>query len=131
MNHNKLMEIIIAAHESEYKLGQNDCNIVSLRVLDLIAGTDYADIAKYKTIKTGFKQLNTLGFDSTQDIIRKYADEVDVIIDGDIYLDDYDKLIIGVCTSGRVLGVDEEHKEFKLIDRPTDGKYYRIRGTNG
>lgn len=125
--HNKLMDIIIESMEQEYKLGTNDCNIVALRIVDLFAGTDWSKVAKYKTIKAGLKQLNKLGFDSTQDIIKQYCDEVTIPIDGDIWLDEENPLIMAVVASGRLLGVNDNHDGFVLINKHQHGKYYRTR----
>jgi len=56
-----LFTIVSTALSTEYKLGTNDCNLMCLQVLDLRSGTDYSQIAKYKTIKAGVKQLQSLG----------------------------------------------------------------------
>ncbi|EIU0557064.1 ornithine carbamoyltransferase, partial [Escherichia coli] len=55
-----------------------------------------------------------------------YADEVEFIIDGDIWLDEENPLLMGVVFSDRLLGVDEDHTKFNLIPYK-DGKYYRVR----
>lgn len=79
-------EICKNAIEQPYQYGQNDCNILVLKVLDLRAGTDWSIIADYDSLLRGVKQLNELGFESTQDIILQYSDEVTHQIDGDIWL---------------------------------------------
>ncbi|HBA7311513.1 TPA: ornithine carbamoyltransferase, partial [Escherichia coli] len=53
-------------------------------------------------------------------------DEVEFIIDGDIWLDEENPLLMGVVFSDRLLGVDEDHTKFNLIPFK-DGKYYRVR----
>lgn len=125
MIHNEIMAIIEEAMKEKYQYGKNDCNIVALRIVDLLCGTDWSKIAKYKSIKTGLKQLNSLGFDSTQDIIIKECMEVEIPIDGDIWLDDDNPLIMGIVVSGRLLGVNETHDAFELHNKKKNGKYYR------
>lgn len=122
-----LFTIVSTALSTEYKLGTNDCNLMCLQVLDLRSGTDYSQIAKYKTIKAGVKQLQSLGFISTGDIIIKYSDPVELPIDGDIWISDDNPLIMGVVHSNRLIGVDEDHTHFKLIAIPRNGKFYRVR----
>ncbi|MBC4257795.1 ornithine carbamoyltransferase [Klebsiella pneumoniae] len=125
MNHNEIMSIIEKAMKEEYQYGKNDCNIVALRIVDLLCGTEWSKIANYKSLKTGLEQLNNLGFDSTQDIIIKECKEVEIPIDGDIWLDDHNPLIMGVVVSGRLLGVNESHDAFELHNKKKNGKYYR------
>lgn len=126
---NELYEIINNALNTKYGYGTNDCNLVALKVLDLRAGTEWSHTAMYDSVKNGLKQLHELGFSSTADIIKQYSDEVKHVIDGDIWIDKNNPLVMGVIFSGRMLGVDEEHSKFKLIDiaRLEDGNYYRIR----
>lgn len=125
--HNMIMNIVEQALNGDYQYGKNDCNIVALRIVDLFAGTNWASIAKYKTLKGGMRQLSKLGFDSTQDIIKQHCDEVSIAIDGDIWLDNDNPLIMGIFISGRLLGVNESHNGFELINKPTDGAFYRTR----
>ncbi|HHT0329157.1 ornithine carbamoyltransferase [Raoultella planticola] len=125
MIHNEIMAIIEVAMKEEYQYGKNDCNIVALRIVDLLCGTDWSKIAKYKSLKSGLKQLNDLGFDSTQDIIIKECKEVEIPIDGDIWLDDDNPLLMGIVVSGRLLGVIEDHTRFELQNKKRNGKYYR------
>ncbi|MGA6742505.1 DUF6950 family protein [Escherichia coli] len=123
-------EICKNALEQPYQYGQNDCNILVLKVLDHRAGTDWAIIADYDSLLSGVKQLNDLGFESTQDIVLQYSDEVTHQIDGDIWLSEDNPLNMGVVISNRMIGIDiddEEHKEFKLIPLPENGKCYRVR----
>ncbi|WP_447743315.1 DUF6950 family protein [Enterobacter asburiae] len=123
--HNEIIKIIEDALAEKYQYGTNDCNIVALRIIDLIKGTNWSTIASYTTLKEGIKQLNDLGFDSTQDIVIKECIEVQVPIDGDIWLDPDNPLIMAIVVSGRLLGVDLEHTEFRLIQKKQNGKYYR------
>lgn len=124
---NQLYDICSNALTSDYKYGQNDCNILALKVLDLKAGTDWSEISQYDSVLAGYKQLKELGFNSTQDIILKYADVADYPIDGDIWMDKENPLIMAVVFSGRLLGVNEDHTKFKLIPLHENGAYYRIR----
>lgn len=128
--HNQLMDIIQYAIDNPHKLCDNDCNMTILKVIDLFAGTTFSD-RKYKTIKAGIKGLNDEGWEHTGHIVQTYCDEVMHTIDGDIWLDPDNPLIMGVIVSGRLLGIDDKHKNFQLIQKPTDGKYYRVRKHNG
>lgn len=112
---------------SPYELGKNDCNIMCLRIVDLRAGTAWADTCQYASIKEGIKQLHDLGFSSTGDIIREYADEVTHPIDGDIWIENDNPLIMGVIFSNRMIGVNTEHNKFQLNPIRNDGVFYRVR----
>lgn len=125
-----IFNIMNDALNNPYELGKNDCNIVVLKVLDLRAGTIWADTAKYDTIPKGIKQLRKLGFDCTGDIVRDYSDVVEFPIDGDIWIDNDNPLIMGVIFSNRMLGVNTEHNNFKLDPIRKDGVLYRVRKTN-
>ena len=126
---NELYEIINNALNTEYGYGTNDCNLVALKVLDLRAGTEWSHTAMYDSVKNGLKQLHELGFSSTSEIILQYADEVTHPIDGDIWIAKNNSLVMGVIFSNRMLGVNEDHTKFKLIDIAIleEGKFYRIR----
>lgn len=122
-----LFTIMNEAINTEYKYGKNDCNIVSLKVLDLRAGTDYASQANYTTAKGGIKQIQSLGFLTTGELIKSYADQVTHYIDGDIWISTDNPLMMGVVFSNRLLGVNTEHNKFTLIPITNEGEYYRIR----
>ncbi|EPL0489897.1 DUF6950 family protein [Citrobacter koseri] len=124
---NQLYDICNNALSTEYKFGNNDCNIICLRAIDLYCSTEWVDIAQYDSVIAGVKQLNELGFKSTQEIILQYADETQFPIDGDIWMDSDNPLLMGIVFSGRLLGVNEEHTKFQLNPLRNDGKYYRIR----
>lgn len=123
--HNEIIKIIENALADEYQYGTNDCNIVALRIIDLIKSTEWSSIASYKTLREGIKQLNDLGFDSTQDIVIQECKQVSIPIDGDIWLDPDNPLVMGIVVSGRLLGVNEVHTSFKLINKKNNGTYYR------
>lgn len=125
-----VFDILNDALNTSYELGTNDCNIVVLKVVDLRAGTTWANIAQYDTILNGYKQLKTLGYECTGDIVRELSDEVDLPIDGDIWIDNENPLIMGVIFSNRMLGVNTEHNKFQLIPIRNDGVFYRVRKHN-
>lgn len=124
--HNELMKIIQYAIENPYKFGDNDCNIIVLRIIDLFAGTALA-VREYSSIKEGIAGLIKEGWNHTGEIVEAYCNEVIHIIDGDIWLDPENPLIMAVVVSGRVLGVDQDHHGFELHPKPTKGKYFRVR----
>ncbi|MDX7507806.1 ornithine carbamoyltransferase [Citrobacter sp. S39] len=124
---NEIVQICQDALYTPYVYGTNDCNIVAIRILDSIAGTDWESKADYNSLRSGIKNLNDLGFESTADIIKQHADEVKYTIDGDIWLDPTNPHTVAIVISGRLLGVNTEHTEFKLVPKRKDGTYYRIR----
>lgn len=113
--HNEIMKHIEDALANPYSFGTNDCNIVALRVVDTIKGTNWSEVA----------QLHELGFNSTQDIIIQECKQVEIPIDGDIWLDPDNPLLMAVVVSGRLLGVNDEHNAFVLINKKKNGTYYR------
>ncbi len=125
--HNKIVDICLEALEQPYVLGKNDCNIIVLKVLDLVAGTSYAPTCQYNSIRKGRNQLKKLGVESTFELIKPYIEETEFPIPGDIWIDNEDCFCMSVFMSNRILVVDEEHTKFEL-DIPMDGKFYRIQG---
>ncbi len=125
MIHNEIMSIIETALNSPYEYGTNDCNIVSLRIIDLLCGTSWCDIAKYSTLKEGLKQLQDLGFNSTHEIVIKECKEIEVPIDGDIWVDTNNPLQMGIIVSNRLVCINDDHTAFKLDTKKRYGKYYR------
>ena len=123
--HNEIMKHIEYALANPYSLGTNDCNIVALRVVDTIKGTNWSEVAQYSSLKEGVAQLHELGFNSTQDIIIQECTQVEIPIDGDIWLDPDNPLLMAVVVSGRLLGVNDEHNAFVLINKKQNGTYYR------
>lgn len=126
MIHNKLMKIIQYSIDNPYQFGDNDCNLIVLRIIDLFAGTSLS-IREYTSVKEGISGLNKEGWNHTGEIVEAYCDEVTHVIDGDIWLDPDNPLIMAVVVSGRVLGVNDEHNGFVLQPIPKKGKYYRVR----
>ncbi|HGK4843934.1 TPA: ornithine carbamoyltransferase [Kluyvera georgiana] len=125
-----VFDILNDALNAPYELGNNDCNIVALKIVDLRAGTTWANIAQYDTILDGYKQLKKLGYENTGDIVREFSDEVELPIDGDIWIDDENPLIMGIIFSNRMLGVNIEHNKFQLNPIRDDGVFYRVRKYN-
>lgn len=129
--HNEIYKICQDALSTPYAYGTNDCNVVALRIVDLVASTEWVKECKYKTLKGGMAKLQKLGYESTLDIIKQYADVVTAPIDGDIWTDPDNPHVLAIVISNRLLGVDEEHKNFKLIPSRKDGIFYRVRKQNG
>ena len=119
-----LIELIGGVLNTPFKRGVNDCNTITLKVLDHIVGTEWEKQCNYTSLAQGKKQLKELGFNSIGDIITQYADIITVPIDGDIWIDG---LNAGVVISNRMTGIDDEHKIIKLVPIPTEGTFYRIR----
>ncbi|HAV1973405.1 TPA: ornithine carbamoyltransferase [Enterobacter hormaechei subsp. steigerwaltii] len=127
MDHNKIVAICQDAIDSPFKQGSNDCNIIALRVVDVLTGSDWESKCKYKTLKGGLKQLKDLGVEYTIDLILSVLEEVTVPIDGDLWVDPANKHNICIVISGRLLGVTDDHANFALVPKRKDGTYYRIR----
>ncbi|ECA3525206.1 ornithine carbamoyltransferase [Salmonella enterica subsp. enterica] len=123
----KVYEICQEALNNPYSYGTNDCNIVAIRILDSIGGTDWESKADYDSLLSGIKNLKELGFESTADIIKQHSDKVKYTIDGDIWLDPDNPHTVSIVVSDRLLGVNKEHTEFNIVPRRKDGDYYRIR----
>lgn len=125
---NKIYEIASDVVGMQHKYGSDaDCNIIALKVLDHIAGTDWVCKAQYTSLKSGLSNLKKVGYASVQEIIIQYCDEVqrEHTIDGDLLFFD-DPMNIGLVVSGRLLTATNEHTTFRLINKPK-GKYYRVR----
>lgn len=127
---NKIVDICHDALQQPYQLGKNDCNILVLKVIDLMCSTEYVKMCKYETLRKGRNILKKLGVNSTFELIEKYIEEVEFPIPGDIWVDEDDSTVMSVYVSNRILVVDELHTQFTL-DFPTDGKFYRVRSSNG
>lgn len=124
---NQIIKIIQDAIDNPYEFGTNDCNLIVLRMIDLINGTTTLAEREYTTVKEGIAGLNKEGWNHTGEIVEAYCDEVQHTIDGDIWLDPDNPLIMALVASGRVLGVNQDHTGFELQYKPTKGKYYRVR----
>ncbi|AZP43006.1 ornithine carbamoyltransferase [Rahnella aquatilis] len=124
---NQIIKIIQDAIDNPYEFGTNDCNLIVLRMIDLINGTTTLAEREYTTVREGIAGLNKEGWNHTGEIVEAYCDEVQHTIDGDIWLDPDNPLIMALVASGRVLGVNQDHTGFELQYKPTKGKYYRVR----
>lgn len=131
MIHNDIMKIIQTSLDEPYEYGKNDCNLVVLKMIDLINGSTTLSIREYSSIKEGIQGLKDEGWNHTGEIVENYCDEVTHTIDGDIWLDDENPLIMAVVASDRILAVDEDHQSFKLQKKPKHGRYFRVRKGNG
>ncbi|MDV2904906.1 ornithine carbamoyltransferase [Phytobacter diazotrophicus] len=123
---NEIYKIIQGSLDNEYGYGTNDCNLTVLKIIDVIAGTTLAN-RTYSNIKEGIAGLKKDGFNNTGEVVEKYCDEVKYTIDGDIWLDPDNPLIMAVVASNRIVAVNEDHTGFVLMPKPTNGKYYRVR----
>ncbi|MGX5091041.1 DUF6950 family protein [Enterobacter sp. UPMP2061] len=127
MDHNAVVQICQDALDNPFKQGTNDCNVVVLKLVDLLTGSDWYSQCRFKTLKGGLKQLKELGVETTFELIQDCLEAVTHPIDGDIWLDPADAHTMCIVISGRLLGVNTEHTEFKLVPKRKDGTYYRIR----
>lgn len=55
--HNEIMNIIQYAIDNPYQFGDNDCNIIVLRIIDLINGTTHLANREYTSIQEGIAGL--------------------------------------------------------------------------
>lgn len=124
--HNEIVNIIQYSLDNPYGYGTNDCNLTVLKIIDAIAGTTLAN-RTYSNIKSGIAGLKKDGFKNTGQIVIQYCDEVKYTIDGDIWLDPDNELIMAVVASDRIVAVNDEHTGFELKFKPQEGKYYRVR----
>lgn len=124
---NQIIKIIQDAIDNPYEYGKNDCNLIVLRMIDLINGTTTLADREYTTIKEGIAGLQKDGWEHTGEVVEQYCDEVQYTIDGDIWLDDDNPLIMSLVASNRILVVNDNHTGFVLQHKPTNGKYYRVR----
>lgn len=127
---NKIMEILNFALDNPYEYGTNDCNLMALRIIDAYIGTEFSNV-EYSTIKEGLTKYKELGWQCPAEIVKEYCYPVEHTIDGDIWIDPENPLIMAVVAAGRVLGIDDQHSNFELHSKPKNGTYYRVRISNG
>jgi len=126
--HNIAQECI----STDFALGQNDCNILVLKVIDQVCGTNYTDLAigKYKTIKAGQKLFTKHELGSLEDICKRHGQEVDTPVFGDI-------MIYGmhgsVVLDGKYLALNDDSTGFNVAVLPWlhNWKFYRITPAEG
>lgn len=51
--HNEIMNVIQYAIDNPYQFGDNDCNIIVLRIIDLINGTTQLANREYTSVQEG------------------------------------------------------------------------------
>lgn len=110
-----------------YELGTNDCNIIVVKVIDILCDTDYLPIAygKYSTVKDGLKIFTDNGFDDLEALVATHGVITDFPIIGDIMIDNLNASIV---LNDVVLSVNHETKRFE-VKRLSDFKdkvFYRI-----
>jgi len=125
----KIIEITDDVISREYELGQNDCNTLVLRVIDLMAGTDYTNLAlgKYKSITGGKKVFRENGFKHLTDLVTRHCTEVPFPIMGDIYIEE-GGVNASVILNNTYISVDHENNKFNNKQLPSEmaGKFYRF-----
>lgn len=123
----KIVEITDETISKQYEIGSNDCNILILRHLDTMTGSNYAVLAigQYTTIKDGYKLFKKNGFANIEDVVKTHCTEVDVPIFGDIYINGINASIV---LNGTYLQVDHNNNTFSNVPLPKDleGTFYRI-----
>lgn len=84
-----IIKITEEAINTPYEIGKNDCNIIVLKLLDKVCGTEYEKLAvgQYTSITAGKKLFKENGFKNLEDIIKRHCDEVETPIYGDIWID--------------------------------------------
>ncbi|MGC1010321.1 DUF6950 family protein [Pantoea agglomerans] len=122
-----IIKITEEAINTPYEIGKNDCNIIVLKLLDIVCGTEYQNLAvgQYTSITAGKKLFKVNGFKNLEDIIKRHCDEVDTAIYGDIWIDG---LNASIFLHGSYIEVDHELHKFKSVQVPSEltGKIYRI-----
>ncbi|MGC0802077.1 hypothetical protein WKH50_19255 [Pantoea agglomerans] len=116
------------AINTPYEIGTNDCNIIVLKLLDRICGTEYEKLAvgQYTSITAGKKLFKKNGFKNLEDMVKRHCVEVDTPIYGDVYIDG---LNASIFLHGSYIEVDHELHKFKSVQVPAGltGKIYRIK----
>lgn len=123
----KIIKITEEAISTPYQIGKNDCNIIVLKLLDSVCGTEYQNLAidQYTSITAGKKLFKANGFKNLEDIVSRHCVLVDTPIYGDIYIDG---LNASIFLHGSYIEVDHELHKFKSVQVPAEltGKIYRI-----
>lgn len=126
--HNIAQECI----STDFALGQNDCNILVLKVIDLVCGTNYTDLAigKYKTIKAGQKLFTKHELGSLEEICKRHGQEVDTPVFGDIMINGMHGSVV---LDGKYLALNDDSTGFSIAVLPWlhNWKFYRITSAEG
>jgi len=132
---NNIIKIHNTAHaciSTQFELGQNDCNILVLKVIDQVCGTNYTDLAigKYKTIKAGQKLFTKHELGSLEDICKLHGVQVDTPVFGDIMVNGIHGSVV---LDGKYIALNNDSTGFNVAVLPwiSDWKYYRITPANG
>lgn len=128
MKMHKIVALVDDAVSKPYEYGTNDCNIIVLKLLDLMVGTDYLSLAegKYKTLQGGLRLFKKNDFKDLEDMVSRHCEVVDRPILGDIYLNGINA---SVFLHNTMLQINYEHNQFYVSQIPEEleGKIYRIR----
>jgi len=126
--HNIAQECI----STDFALGQNDCNILVLKVIDQVCGTNYTDLAigKYKTIKAGQKLFTKHDLGSLEEICKRHGHEVDTPVFGDIIINGMHGSVV---LDGKYLALNDDSTGFSIAVLPWlhNWKFYRITPAEG
>jgi len=128
----KIHNIAHTCISTQFELGQNDCNILVLKVIDQVCGTNYTDLAigKYKTIKAGQKLFTKHELGSLEDICKLHGVQVDTPVFGDIMVNGIHGSVV---LDGKYIALNNDSTGFNVAVLPwiSDWKYYRITPANG
>lgn len=132
---NNIIKIHNIAQEcisTQFELGQNDCNILVLKVIDQVCGTNYTDLAigKYKTIKAGQKLFTKHELGSLEDICKQHGVQVDTPVFGDIMVNDIHGSVV---LDGKYIALNNDSTGFNVAALPWihNWKFYRITPDGG
>ncbi len=128
----KIHNIAQGCISTDFALGQNDCNILVLKVIDQVCGTNYTDLAvgKYKTIKAGQKLFTKHELGSLEDICKRHGQEVDTPVFGDIMINGMHGSVV---LDGKYLALNDDSTGFSIAVLPWlyNWKFYRITPAEG
>ncbi|MDU5442519.1 MAG: hypothetical protein E6105_06915 [Finegoldia magna] len=117
---------------TEFELGQNDCNILVLKIIDQVCGTNYTDLAigKYKTIKAGQKLFTKHELGSLEDICKQHGVQVETPVFGDIMVNGIHGSVV---LDGKYIALNNDSTGFNVAVLPWlhNWKFYRITPTEG
>ncbi|UYM56776.1 DUF6950 family protein [Leclercia adecarboxylata] len=132
---NNIIKIHNIAQEcisTEFQLGQNDCNILVLKVIDQVCGTSYTDLAfgKYKTIKAGLKLFTKHELGSLEEICKQHGVQVDTPVFGDIMVNGIHGSVV---LDGKYIALNNDSTGFNVAVLPWihNWKFYRITPAEG
>lgn len=123
----KIHNIAQACISTQFELGQNDCNILVLKVIDQVCGTNYTDLAigKYKTIKAGQKLFTKHELGSLEEICKQHGVQVDTPVFGDIMVNGIHGSVV---LDGKYIALNNDSTGFNVAVLPWlhNWKFYRI-----